>query len=64
MIKRQVLLRLRDDTETQLRALRPESFDLLDDQSHDHVASFAAHTCTGVVSLLGVRLTARALKKD
>jgi hypothetical protein len=65
MTKRQLLVRLRDDTETQLSALRSDSFDLLDEQSDDHGASFAAHLkdLSGVLSLLDVRLAVRALKK-
>jgi len=65
MTKRQLLLRLRDDTETQLSALRSDSFDLLDERSDDHGASFAAHLkdLSGVVSLLDLRLAVRALKK-
>jgi len=63
--KRELLLRLRDDTETQLIASRTESLPLLDEQSDDDGASFAAHLkdMSGVVSLLDVRLAARALEK-
>jgi hypothetical protein len=65
MTKRRLLLRLRDDTETQLSALRSDSFDLRDEQSDDHGASFAAHLkdLSGVLSLLDVRLAVRALNK-
>ena len=66
MTKRQLLLRLRDDTETQLSASRSDNFDLLDEQSDDRGASFAAHLkdLSGVVSLLDLRLAVRALDKS